>query len=116
VVFPFPYPGLHWQKNLRLIYQLIKILKIPEKIFLKSIQNYQGIKRRFEIVKHITRTYADYTWTNADKNSLPGFKPDKLPGYKPDISGKNQGNKSGKYPGKSKKTKSMRPACVSLCL
>jgi UDP-N-acetylmuramate--alanine ligase len=61
-LFPFPYPGSHWQKNLRLIYQLIKILKIPEKIFLKSIQNYQGIKRRFEIVKHITRT-------NANKNT-----------------------------------------------
>jgi hypothetical protein len=64
----------------------------------------------------LTLIYADFTRTNADKNNLPGFKPDKLPGYKPDISGKNQGNKSGKYPGKSKKTKSLHSVCVSLCL
>jgi UDP-N-acetylmuramate--alanine ligase len=66
VVFPFPYPGSHWQKNLRLIYQLIKILKIPEKIFLKSIKNYQGIKRRFEIVKHTTRINTDFKRINTD--------------------------------------------------
>ena len=65
-MFPFPYPGSHWQKNLRLIYQLIKILKIPEKIFLKSIQNYQGIKRRFEIVKHITWINTDFKRINTD--------------------------------------------------
>jgi UDP-N-acetylmuramate--alanine ligase len=66
VVFPFPYPGSHWQKNLRLIYQLIKILKIPEKIFLKSIKNYQGLKRRFEIVKHITRINTDFKRIDTD--------------------------------------------------
>jgi UDP-N-acetylmuramate--alanine ligase len=66
VVFPFPYPGSHWQKNLRLIYQLIKILKIPEKIFFQSIKNYQGIKRRFEIVKHITRINTDFKRINTD--------------------------------------------------
>jgi UDP-N-acetylmuramate--alanine ligase len=65
-LFPFPYPGSHWQKNIRLIYQLIKIFKIPEKIFLKSIQNYQGIKRRFEIVKHITRINTDFKRINTD--------------------------------------------------
>ncbi len=50
--FPYPFPGIHWQKNLQLVSQLIKILKIPEKIFLNSIKNFKGIKRRFEIVFH----------------------------------------------------------------
>jgi UDP-N-acetylmuramate--alanine ligase len=66
VVFPFPYPGLHWQKNLKLIYQLIKILKIPEKTFFNSIKNYQGLKRRFEIIKHITRINTDFKQINTD--------------------------------------------------
>jgi O-6-methylguanine DNA methyltransferase len=66
-----------------------------------------------------TRTYADYTRTNADKRNLPGFSPDTIPGYKPgisenspglrpdkltgfkpDISGNHPGNISGRYPGK----------------
>ena len=50
--FPFPLPGFHWQKNLNLIYKLIKILKIPEEKFFKAIQAYQGLRRRFEIVFH----------------------------------------------------------------
>jgi UDP-N-acetylmuramate-alanine ligase len=65
-LFPFPYPGSHWQKNLSLIYQLIKILKIPKKIFLKSIKNYKSIKRRFEIVKHITRINTDFKRIDTD--------------------------------------------------
>jgi UDP-N-acetylmuramate--alanine ligase len=72
--FPFPYPGLHWQKNLRLIYQLIKILKIPEKIFLKSIQNYQGIKRRFEIVKHKNDIYLIDDYAHHPSEVLAYFK------------------------------------------
>jgi UDP-N-acetylmuramate--alanine ligase len=74
VVFPFPYPGYHWQKNLRLIYQLIKILKIPEKIFLKSIQNYQGIKRRFEIVKHKNDIYLIDDYAHHPSEILAYFK------------------------------------------
>jgi len=74
VVFLFPYPGLHWQKNLRLIYQLIKILKIPEKIFLKSIQNYQGIKRRFEIVRHKNNIYLIDDYAHHPSEVLAYFK------------------------------------------
>jgi len=74
VVFPFPYPGSHWQKNLRLIYQLIKILKIPEKIFLKSIKNYQGIKRRFEIVKHKNDIYLIDDYAHHPSEVLAYFK------------------------------------------
>jgi UDP-N-acetylmuramate--alanine ligase len=73
-LFPFPYPGSHWQKNLRLIYQLIKILKIPEKIFLKSIQNYQGIKRRFEIVKHKNDIYLIDDYAHHPSEVLAYFK------------------------------------------
>ena len=73
-LFPFPYPGFHWQKNLRLIYQLIKILKIPEKIFLKSIQNYQGIKRRFEIVKHKNDIYLIDDYAHHPSEVLAYFK------------------------------------------
>jgi UDP-N-acetylmuramate--alanine ligase len=73
-LFPFPYPGSHWQKNLRLIYQLIKILKIPEKIFLKSIQNYQGIKRRFEIVKHKNNIYLIDDYAHHPSEVLAYFK------------------------------------------
>jgi UDP-N-acetylmuramate-alanine ligase len=73
-LFPFPYPGLHWQKNLRLIYQLIKILKIPEKIFLKSIQNYQGIKRRFEIVQHKNDIYLIDDYAHHPSEVLAYFK------------------------------------------
>jgi len=49
--FPFPLKGDHWQKNISLIYKLIKNLKINEKYFLNSLKNYKGIRRRFEIVK-----------------------------------------------------------------
>jgi UDP-N-acetylmuramate--alanine ligase len=73
-LFPFPYPGSHWQKNIRLIYQLIKILKIPEKIFLKSIQNYQGIKRRFEIVKHKNNIYLIDDYAHHPSEVLAYFK------------------------------------------
>jgi UDP-N-acetylmuramate--alanine ligase len=73
-LFPFPYPGSHWQKNLKLIYQLIKILKIPEKIFLKSIQNYQGIKRRFEIVKHKNNIYLIDDYAHHPSEVLAYFK------------------------------------------
>ncbi len=52
--FPFPIPGKHFQKNLQLIYALIKIIKIPIKNFINSIKSYRGIKRRFEIVKNFT--------------------------------------------------------------
>ncbi len=74
VVFPFPYPGSHWQKNLSLIYQLIKILKIPKKIFLKSIKNYQGIKRRFEIVKHKNDIYFIDDYAHHPSEILAYFK------------------------------------------
>jgi UDP-N-acetylmuramate--alanine ligase len=72
--FPFPYPGFHWQKNLRLIYQLIKILKIPEKIFLESIKNYQGIKRRFEIIKHKNDVYLIDDYAHHPSEVLAYFK------------------------------------------
>jgi DNA-3-methyladenine glycosylase len=52
----------------------------------------------------ITRTNANYTRTNADKNNLPGFSPDTIPGYKPDI--------SGNHPGKNIKT--LRESASSL--
>jgi UDP-N-acetylmuramate--alanine ligase len=74
VVFPFPYPGFHWQKNLRLIYQLIKILKIPKKIFLESIKNYQGLKRRFEIVKHKNNIYLIDDYAHHPSEVLAYFK------------------------------------------
>jgi UDP-N-acetylmuramate--alanine ligase len=73
-LFPFPYPGSHWQKNLRLIYQLIKILKIPEKIFFQSIKNYQGIKRRFEIVKHKNNIYLIDDYAHHPSEVLAYFK------------------------------------------
>jgi UDP-N-acetylmuramate--alanine ligase len=73
-LFPFPYPGSHWQKNIRLIYQLIKILKIPEKIFLKSIKNYQGIKRRFEIIKHKNDIYLIDDYAHHPSEVLAYFK------------------------------------------
>jgi UDP-N-acetylmuramate--alanine ligase len=72
--FPFPYPGSHWQKNLRLIYQLIKILKIPERIFLESIKNYQGIKKRFEIVKHKNDIYLIDDYAHHPSEVLAYFK------------------------------------------
>lgn len=55
--FPFPIPGVHFQKNIQLIFKLIKIFKLSEKKFRKSLQNYKGIKRRFEIIKHINDIY-----------------------------------------------------------
>jgi queuine/archaeosine tRNA-ribosyltransferase len=48
-----------------------------------------------------TRTYADYTRTNADKNNSPGFVTDTLPGFKPDKSGNYPGNSSERHPGKN---------------
>jgi UDP-N-acetylmuramate--alanine ligase len=73
-IFPFPYSGFHWQKNLRLIYQLIKILKIPEKIFFQSIKNYQGIKRRFEIIKHKNDIYLIDDYAHHPSEVLAYFK------------------------------------------
>jgi len=73
-LFPFPYPGSHWQRNLRLIYKLIKILKIPTKIFLNSIKNYQGIKRRFEIVKHKNDIYLIDDYAHHPSEILAYFK------------------------------------------
>lgn len=55
--FPFPIKGNHFQENLQLVYELIKILKIPKNKFLSSIKNYRGIKRRFEIVFHRNDCY-----------------------------------------------------------
>lgn len=52
LTLPFPLPGIHFQKNLQLLYHLAKKLGIPKNKFLNSIKNYSGIKRRFEIVKH----------------------------------------------------------------
>jgi queuine tRNA-ribosyltransferase len=51
-----------------------------------------------------TRTYADYTRTNADKNNSPRLETDMLPGYKVDISGKNPGSLPGKHPSKNIKS------------
>jgi tRNA-guanine family transglycosylase len=53
-----------------------------------------------------TRTSADLTRNNADRNNLPGYQPDMSPGLEPDISGKHPGSLSGKHPGKN--TKSLR--------
>jgi len=50
--------------------------------------------------------YAHSHRLDADKNNLPGFKPDNLPGYQPDSSGKHPGNKSGKHPGNNTQYKS----------
>ncbi len=57
MILPFPIPGIHFQKNLQLIFKLIQVLKINQKKFLKAIQNYKGIKRRFEIVAHKNDIY-----------------------------------------------------------
>jgi len=73
-VFPFPYPGSHWQKNLRLTYQLIKILKISEKTFFNSIKNYQGLKRRFEIVYHKNDVYFIDDYAHHPSEILAYFK------------------------------------------
>jgi queuine tRNA-ribosyltransferase len=59
-----------------------------------------------------TRTYADYTRTNADKNNSPGFVTDILPGFKPDKSGNYPGNSSGRHPGKN--IESLRKSAFSL--
>jgi UDP-N-acetylmuramate--alanine ligase len=55
--FPFPIAGIHFQKNLQLIFKLVEILKINKKKFLESIANYKGLKRRFEIVKESNDIY-----------------------------------------------------------
>jgi len=72
-----------------------------------NLENYREKIKNIELpegflkLKIMTRTYADYTRTNADKNSLPGFVPDTLPGFKPDKSGNYPGNSSGRHPGKN---------------
>jgi tRNA-specific 2-thiouridylase len=48
-----------------------------------------------------TQTNADYTQTNADKNSLLGFVPDTLPGFKQDKSGNYPSNSYGRHPDKN---------------
>jgi UDP-N-acetylmuramate--alanine ligase len=55
--FPFPFPGTHFQKNLQLIYKLIKFFNFSEKKFKKSLKTYKGLKRRFEIIKHFNGIY-----------------------------------------------------------
>jgi queuine tRNA-ribosyltransferase len=57
-----------------------------------------------------TRTSADLTRTDADKNNLPGYQPDMSPGLEPDKSGKHPGSLSGKHPGKN--TKSLRESAL----
>ena len=59
-----------------------------------------------------TRTNADYTRTNADRNNLPGYQPDMSPGLETDISGKHPGSLSGNHLGKN--TKSLRKSASSL--
>jgi UDP-N-acetylmuramyl pentapeptide synthase len=91
-----------------------------------DLENYREKIKNIELpegflkLKIITRTYADYTRTNADNNSLSGFVPDTLPGFKPDIpnnlhgyqpdmspglesdiSGEHPGSLSGKHSGKN---------------
>jgi ribulose-phosphate 3-epimerase len=70
------------------------------------------LEETYKRIKMITRTNADYTRTDADKNNLPGFSPDTIPGYKPDISGNHPGNSSGRHPGKNIKT--LRESASSL--
>ncbi len=81
--FPFPFPGIHWQKNLNLVYRLIKILKIPKKLFLKTIKNYKGIKRRFEIVYHHKNLYLidDYGHHPAEVYAFYQSLKEKFPNY-----------------------------------
>lgn len=57
ISFPFPLPGIHFQKNIQLIYPLIKIFNLSERSFKESLQNYKGIKRRFEVIKHLKDIY-----------------------------------------------------------
>lgn len=82
--FPFPIPGLHFQKNLKLVYQLIKILKLPKQKFVQSIKTYKGIKRRFEIIYHKNNIYLidDYahhpteviSYFNSLKKAFPDYR------------------------------------------
>jgi UDP-N-acetylmuramate--alanine ligase len=48
---PFPIPGKHFQKNLQLLNAFRETFSLPYSLFLKSLKNYKGIKRRFEIIK-----------------------------------------------------------------
>ena len=58
--FPFPIPGKHFQQNLSLLNCLRKFLSLPFSKFLKSLKNYKGIRRRFEIIKKTKRlTFID---------------------------------------------------------
>jgi UDP-N-acetylmuramyl pentapeptide synthase len=83
-----------------------------------DLENYREKIKNIELpegflkLKIITRTYADFTRTNADKNILPGFVPDTLPGFKPDKSGDYPGNSSGRHPGKN--IESLRKSASSL--
>ncbi len=81
--FTFPLPGSHWQKNLNLIYKLIKILKIPEEKFFKAIQAYQGLRRRLEIVFHKDDIYFidDYAHHPREVLSFYQSLKEKFPDY-----------------------------------
>ncbi len=57
ISFPFPIPGIHFQKNLQLIFQLIKIFNLNKSKFFQTIKKYKGIRRRFEIVAHKNDIY-----------------------------------------------------------
>jgi UDP-N-acetylmuramate--alanine ligase len=82
--FPFPLSGIHFQKNLQLIYELIKILRINKQKFLKSIKNYRGLRRRFEIIAHKNDVYLidDYghhpnevlSFHKSLKNTFPNYE------------------------------------------
>ena len=81
---PFSIPGKHFQKNLHLLNAFRKIFSLPYPLFLKSLKNYKGIKRRFEIIKrtknfifiddyahHPTEVLSFYT---SLKEKFPNFK------------------------------------------
>lgn len=53
--FPFPIPGKHFQQNISLLNCLRQLFSLPFSKFLNSLKNYQGIRRRFEIIKKTKR-------------------------------------------------------------
>lgn len=82
--FPFPIPGIHFQKNIQLIFKLIKIFKLSEIIFKRSLQNYKGIRRRFEIIEHQNDIYLidDYAHHPTEVTSFFKSLRSAFPNYK----------------------------------
>jgi pimeloyl-ACP methyl ester carboxylesterase len=94
-------------------FETVKFLKDDFDIFLIDLPGFkEKLERPYSFDDYLNyleaqidiilmRTYADFTRTNADKNSLPGFVPNTLPRYKPDKSGNYPGNSFGRHPDKN---------------